>query len=96
MKIIDQSVDNILLHTNIPVDNQQFYLQETYSFNDHKDNEFENNSLNNINIFNDNITVSNLQKIDFSNFFYRQPTQLALGREKGDVSLSSEIDDQSF
>ena len=46
----------------------------------------------NRNSVNDNINLENLQKIDFKKCFYKQPSQMALGREEGNLALSSEID----
>ncbi len=41
---------------------------------------------------NDNINLENLQKVDFKKCFYKQPSQIALGRKEGNLALSSEID----
>ena len=41
---------------------------------------------------NDNINLENLQKVDFKKCFYKQPSQMALGRKEGNLALSSEID----
>ena len=40
---------------------------------------------------NDNINLENLQKVDFKKCFYKQPSQMALGRKEGNLALSSEI-----
>jgi hypothetical protein len=107
LKIMQPDCNNVLLNTNISVDNQQYYLQEINNFVEGDD--YISNSTANINTtnpgnvitnpiqnnrgnVNDNISLENLQKVDFKKCFYKQPSQMALGRKEGNLALSSEID----
>jgi len=107
LKIIKPDCNNVLLNTHISVDNQQFYLQEINNFVEGEDyigngtgknnltnlgNSMNNPVQNNRANLNDNINMENLQKVDFQKCFYKQPSQMALGRKEGDLALSSEID----
>lgn len=93
--------NNVLLNTNISVDNQQYYLQEINNFVEGEDftsgnstnaNNTNTNQLRNS--VNDNINLENLKKVDFKKCFYKQPSQMALGRKEGNLALSSEIDNK--
>jgi len=46
-------------------------------------------------VMDDNITVENIKNLDFKQFFYKQPSQVLLGRGEGDMSLSHIIEDKS-
>jgi hypothetical protein len=100
LKVIQSDINNLLLNANISVDNQQYYLQEINTFvegEEYGGNQSAINYNNNTNnqmrtIQDDNINLENIQKIDFKKCFYKQPSQIALGRKEGNLSLSSEID----
>jgi hypothetical protein len=105
---LNHEYNNVLLNANISVDNQKYYLQEINNIvegedyvlanmNNSNTNSNTNSEANissqlNRNSVNDNINLENLQKIDFKKCFYKQPSQMALGREEGNLALSSEID----
>jgi hypothetical protein len=80
VKILQNDCNNILLNTNISVENEQFFLKEI------------NNPLEGDENTNDNINLENLQKVDFKKMFYIQPSQVALGRTEGNLALSSEFE----
>jgi hypothetical protein len=84
IKIMQPDYNNILLNTHTSIDNEQYYLQETYTFNEGDDIPTGN--------VNDNINVENLQKVDFTKYFVNQPSQKDLGRTEGNFALSHEID----
>jgi hypothetical protein len=62
------------------LENDQAYLHESYSF---KDSTEENSG--------ENINIEDLLKIDFKKIFYKQPSQVELGRTEGDLSLSAAL-----
>jgi hypothetical protein len=97
MKIMQPDCNNVLLNTNISVDNQQFYLQEINNFVEGEEHTGGNTNYNKNqlrNTVNDNISLENLKKVDFKKCFYKQPSQMALGRKEGNLALSSEIDNK--
>jgi hypothetical protein len=96
MKIMQPECNNVLLNTSISVDNQQFYLQEINNFLEGEDYSSGNQNFTLSSqirhSLDDNISLENLQKVDFKKCFYKQPSQMALGRKEGNLALSSEID----
>ena len=86
IKLLPHGVNNFLKNTQISVDDEKMYLQEAYHFKDGADKGED---------LEDNINVDALQKVDFSKYFYKQPSQVALGRPEGDLTLSEHLDVKS-
>jgi len=78
-KIFENNKNNFLLNTGISLEND-IYLHESYSF---KETNQEYSS--------ENINIEDLLKIDFKKIFYKQPSQVELGRTEGDLSLSASL-----
>jgi hypothetical protein len=78
-KIFENNKNNFLLNTGISLEND-IYLHESYSFKD-----------SNQDISGENINIEDLLKIDFKQIFYKQPSQIELGRAEGDLSLSATL-----
>jgi hypothetical protein len=82
-KIMESDKNNFLINTGIVVENENSYLTETYHF---KNGQGES--------VNDTIDIAELLKIDFKKIFYSQPSQVALGRVEGDMSISNDMADE--